>query len=481
LYHQSEKSVNNIIKNLKNTFKSIDIRLLLIKGESNPICNFAIIRLSNKDQYEIKKIHKDTLSNHLKKNPNAEILFFSKPIKSINQILKDLQEGRIRYRKNIFPLKDKKSFSSTSKMTEYPLNNDFWEYSSFISDDSNVQIILEKQIGKYVFGCDNNMLNKFFDYDLNRYLCFIIKIPLYCLISKSDKDVKIFIHKNLVSNIITHIQGRATSGKPIYDKVNLKDKIEKEEDFEEYSIDLSNYSLDDFHEQKMILSHSKLDRIYEFKLNIPTIKETELNWSESEERLNNNQELENNFLKSLSEFISIDTHTDTYYLIDNFNFIQIFPQQRNNLINYNFNDKYYRNLIFQINFSWRLGLFLSTLILSRKLIENLIIELLRKKFPSSNAINLYFNIKERRFHDFSILLENLKVKKNSFIPDINEIDRIIQMAQPFRKGANSATHHPFENPDGNEILKLKISEIVESILRIYCKTNIPGNMVSYTL
>ena len=55
------------------------------------------------------------------------------------------------------------------------------------------------------------------------------------------------------------------------------------------------------------------------------------------------------------------------------------------------------------------------------------------------------------------------------------------MAQPFRKGANNATHYPFENPDKDDILKLKISELVESILRIYHKSNTQGNMGSYRL
>ena len=46
---------------------------------------------------------------------------------SINQILKDLEEGRIRYCKDIFQLKDNKSFSITSNVTEYQLKNDYWD------------------------------------------------------------------------------------------------------------------------------------------------------------------------------------------------------------------------------------------------------------------------------------------------------------------------------------------------------------------
>jgi hypothetical protein len=349
--YESKETVDIIIKNLKNTFKSIDIRLLLIKRENNKVCNFAIIRLSHKDHKKVKNIHKEILNISLKKNPNAEILFFYKPIMAIHPILKDLEEGRIKYRKNIFEMKDRKSFSRTSKVTQYSLNNNFYEYTSFISDDTNIQNALEKQIGKNVFGLDNDMLNTIFEYDLNRYLCFIIKIPLYCLITKSDQGVKFLIHKNLVRNITTHIQGRKKSGKPIYDKLSLKNKVEKEEDFEEYSIDLSNYDLDDSFEQKLLVYHSVLDRIYEFKLNIPSIKEAEWkNGFELEDLITNNQESDN-FLVFLKEFVNVDTKTNTYYLKDNLNFIKIFPQQRNDLLDNKFNDKYYKNLIFQINFS----------------------------------------------------------------------------------------------------------------------------------
>ena len=181
MYRQREESIDDIIKNLKKNFTSIDIRLLLINKDNNWICNFAIIRLSNKDQQEIDNIHDDKLKIYVKKSSKADLIFFSKPIMSMNQILKELEEGRIKYRNKIFQIKDNKSLSRSSKVTEYRLYNDFWEYYSSISDDPNVQITLEKQIGKNVFGFDNYILNKIFDYDLNKYVCCVIKIPLYCL------------------------------------------------------------------------------------------------------------------------------------------------------------------------------------------------------------------------------------------------------------------------------------------------------------
>jgi hypothetical protein len=153
-----------------------------------------------------------------------------------------------------------------------------------------------------------------------------------------------------VSSIIIYTQGRTKNGKTIYDRLGLKNKIEKE-DFEEYSIDISDYNLNNSYEQKLLVSHLVLNRIYEFKLNIPTIKEAELNNGfELEDIIKNNQESDNNFLDFILEFINRDTNTGTYYLKDNFNPIRIFPQQRNDLVNYNFSDKYYRNLIFQNKF-----------------------------------------------------------------------------------------------------------------------------------
>jgi hypothetical protein len=475
---QRQQSVVEIIKNLKNTFKSIDVRLLLTKGENNQICNFGVLRLSNKDQKDIEQNHKEILTISLKKHPKAEILFFYKSIKSVNGILSDLEEGRIKYRNYTFQLKDSKRFSIDSKVEKYLLNNNFNEYFSYISDESNCLITLEKQFGKSVFGCDNDILNTIFDEDLTKYACIVVRFPLYCLITKSDKKVKFMIHKNMVSRITLYIQGRGKNGRTIYEDLSLKNEVQIQ-DFNEYPIDLSKYDLDNSYEQKLLVIHSILNRIYEFRLNIPTMELQNL--SELGDLSEPTHELKNNFLKFMSQFIDINIDKDTYYLKDNFHPIQIFPEQRNDLIRSNFNDRYYKNLVFQINLTWKFGLFLSTLILSRKLIENIIIELLRKKFPSGNEIDLYFNRKEGRFHDFSFLLENLHMKKDLFIPDSNEIDKIIQMAQPFRKGANSATHHPFENPDESNILKLKIPQIVESILRIYQKIISNGSMVTYKL
>jgi hypothetical protein len=72
-------------------------------------------------------------------------------------------------------------------------------------------------------------------------------------------------------------------------------------------------------------------------------------------------------------------------------------------------------------------IFTSVVILSRKMIENLIIEILRKKYPQKvkGNLDIYYNKNERRFHDFTMLVKNLEVKKKDFGPDENTLSKFI--------------------------------------------------------
>lgn len=76
-------------------------------------------------------------------------------------------------------------------------------------------------------------------------------------------------------------------------------------------------------------------------------------------------------------------------------------------------DDFYKSLISEINrcFAYGLPFLLSMLI--RKLIENLIIDILRKKYGTTE-IGLYFNPAKARFLDFSVLQKNLADKRADF-------------------------------------------------------------------
>ena len=59
------------------------------------------------------------------------------------------------------------------------------------------------------------------------------------------------------------------------------------------------------------------------------------------------------------------------------------------------------------------GCFTSVYILFRKILENLLIDILRAKYPGTRREfkELYYNISQTRFRDFSEILENIKSKK----------------------------------------------------------------------
>lgn len=133
-----------------------------------------------------------------------------------------------------------------------------------------------------------------------------------------------------------------------------------------------------------------------------------------------------------------------------------------------FYDEFYNQLKKEINRSYRFKIYTSTFILSRKMIENLVIDVLRLKFPPLNEVNidLYFRTKDGRFHDFTILLKNLEDKKHDFDVDTQIIEEFISLIKPFRPKANSKAHSIIMIGEEKELLDLKIERMVELILKL---------------
>lgn len=139
-------------------------------------------------------------------------------------------------------------------------------------------------------------------------------------------------------------------------------------------------------------------------------------------------------------------------------------------INVDFNEFFYDKLKEEINFCLNHELFTSVFILSRKLIENLVIDVLRTKFPPSDTtINLYFDTRNGRFLDFSILLKNLEEKKEEFSIDKDSIERFLSLVKPFRPRANSNAHSIETLADRKDVERFKIPEMTALLFRIFGK------------
>ena len=132
-------------------------------------------------------------------------------------------------------------------------------------------------------------------------------------------------------------------------------------------------------------------------------------------------------------------------------------------------DNFYQRLIKEINETYKNETYTSSLILSRKLIENLLIDLLRKKYgdKTKTAKEIYYNINNGRFHSFTYLVKNLEDKKSDFDIDKELIEEFLSLVKPFRKKANSKAHsliYFVENKE--ELMDYHLPRMVDLLLRI---------------
>ena len=131
-------------------------------------------------------------------------------------------------------------------------------------------------------------------------------------------------------------------------------------------------------------------------------------------------------------------------------------------------DDFYKKLIDEINQLYMKGLPMSLSILIRKLLENLVIDVLRKKYGTTN-LSLYYDTSRRRFHDFSVLLRNLDSKKADFNYITSNLDTpFIRNINQYRETGNSGAHSIDANLTIDQFSKDKenINYLVQLLLRI---------------
>lgn len=132
-------------------------------------------------------------------------------------------------------------------------------------------------------------------------------------------------------------------------------------------------------------------------------------------------------------------------------------------------DYFYKKLITEINALYASGHTISLSILVRKLFENLIIDILRKKY-SASQLNFYFDASQGRFHGFSILLKNLDHNKDDFKDITSELNtELIKKISKYRGVGNSSAHSIDVDLTLESIktAKNEINYLVQFLLRIF--------------
>lgn len=123
----------------------------------------------------------------------------------------------------------------------------------------------------------------------------------------------------------------------------------------------------------------------------------------------------------------------------------------------------------EINRTYNNKCYTATFILARKIVENLIIDILIKKYPANSLANkeLYYDTTRARFKDFSVILDSLKSKKNDFGMQKTIVERLCGQAKALKDNANDKTHSWFHLVEGQkEIDDLHLQTTIELIKQL---------------
>lgn len=124
----------------------------------------------------------------------------------------------------------------------------------------------------------------------------------------------------------------------------------------------------------------------------------------------------------------------------------------------------YPGVIQNINQSYRLGIYDGALVLSRKLIESLLKDILRKKY-GDQRLDLYYNTNRKEIRSFYKLKENFSNNISDFKPYSDEVSsEFIQALDSIRRTANKEAHSIETNITNNEMEKY--SEQIEYVVKV---------------
>jgi hypothetical protein len=93
----------------------------------------------------------------------------------------------------------------------------------------------------------------------------------------------------------------------------------------------------------------------------------------------------------------------------------------------------------QVDRAFNVGILPAVQILSRKLLEDLVIDILRKKYGPPR-LELYFGKGKRRFQGFELLLRNLSDNLGDFVGSPGLDLPLLKRVDTFREQGNSSAH-----------------------------------------
>ena len=143
---------------------------------------------------------------------------------------------------------------------------------------------------------------------------------------------------------------------------------------------------------------------------------------------------------------------------------------------YNFNDLFLDYIRKEINESYNNGQLLAVIVLSRKLLEALVIRVFEVVFSKMvggqyNQKNheLWYDLTRARHHGLELLIETLKLNAESFHEDKDLVKKTCEDTERVRREANKCVHQDYQIPSEEYLKRLKIEVAIVSARKLYKK------------
>ena len=147
----------------------------------------------------------------------------------------------------------------------------------------------------------------------------------------------------------------------------------------------------------------------------------------------------------------------------------IIKKKDKKVIEFETTDIFIKGHIDEINRAYNSQCYTSVVILARKIIENLIIDILTIYFPPNSKINkeLYFDTAMGHSKDFSVILDNFYNKRVDFGIKKPIVEKLYKLAKQLKGDANNKTHSWFHLVNRQkEVDDLELQVIIELIKKL---------------
>jgi hypothetical protein len=140
-------------------------------------------------------------------------------------------------------------------------------------------------------------------------------------------------------------------------------------------------------------------------------------------------------------------------------------RQVTQFIRYETTNPFIKAHVDEVNKCYTFGGYTAAFILCRKIIENMLTDIIRKKYPSE--VNLYFDASRGRTRDFSEIIKNMRSKAIDFGPDKKLLERALTKADQFKDDANDKAHSWFHIVKSTrELDETHVQDIVDMLAQL---------------